>query len=325
MNTATIKRGSGRSGRTGGSGTPRRPRQGKPLGDRLLDYIPLSPAQIHKLMTWGIGLLILAMLWFAASFLGLPAMVGQEISGAAGRAGFAVTKIEVRGLERNDEMQVSDIAVKYVDRSMLSVDLDKLRAEVMTLGWVKDARVSRRLPDALIVDVVERQPVAVWQHDGQLSLVDAGGIPLGSVAANAIPDLPLVVGPEANKQTEALTRLMDAAPALKPLLAGATWIGNRRWDLRFQSGEQLMLPEGEAEAAAALVNFARMDGVDRLLGRGVLRFDMRDPSRFVLRLPPGHGKNDAPAITAPSAGTAVVASSEAPKAAATPAPEKKED
>jgi cell division protein FtsQ len=301
MNTATIKRGNGRASQ---GGTARRGKQAKGLLDRLIDHVPLSPAQLHRLTTWLIGLIIAAILWFVASFLGLPAMAGQEISELAGRAGFAVAKIEVRGAQRMDEMPVSDIAVKYVDRSMLSVDLDKVRAEVMKLGWVKDARVSRRLPDALIVEVVERQPVAVWQHDGQLRLIDASGAVLSGVSPDAIPDLPLVVGPDANRQTEALARLMDAAPALKPLLAGATWVGNRRWDLRFQSGEQLLLPEGEAEAAAALVNFARMDGVDRLLGRGVLRFDMRDPSRFVLRLPPGQNKADAPTVS--TAGTSTV-------------------
>ena len=52
-----------------------------------------------------------------------------------------------------------------------------------------------------------------------------------------------------------------------------------------RSGETLSLPEGDAEAKAALAKFAHMDGANRLLGRGILRFDMRDPSRFVLRLP----------------------------------------
>jgi cell division protein FtsQ len=66
------------------------------------------------------------------------------------------------------------------------------------------------------------------------------------------------------------------------------------------------------------VNFARMDGVDRLLGRGVLRFDMRDPSRFVLRLPPGQSKTDAPAVTSAKADTVVTTGSAEPKAA-TPA------
>ncbi|HMQ20339.1 MAG TPA: cell division protein FtsQ/DivIB, partial [Sphingopyxis sp.] len=71
----------------------------------------------------------------------------------------------------------------------------------------------------------------------------------------------------------------------KELLGGATWVGNRRWDLRFRSGETLSLPEGEEQAKKALAKFAHMDGANRLLGRGILRFDMRDPKRFVLRLP----------------------------------------
>ncbi len=308
MSTATIKRG-GRPSRTGGPA--RRPRQRRSMIDRLLELVPLTHEQISRLTTWLLALLLAAIIWFVASFLGLPAMVGQEIGELAGRAGLQVAKIEVRGLERMDEMPVTDIAVKYVDRSMLSVDLDKLRAEVMKLGWVGEARISRRLPDTLVVDIVERQPAAVWQHDGRLSLIDATGAQLGGVDPQAIPDLPLVVGPDANRKTEALARLMDAAPALKPMLAGATWVGNRRWDLRFQSGEQLLLPEGEAEAAAALVNFARMDGVDRLLGRGILRFDMRDPARFVLRLPPGESRNDAPLVTSAKATTVVTGGSEA--------------
>jgi cell division protein FtsQ len=69
------------------------------------------------------------------------------------------------------------------------------------------------------------------------------------------------------------------------MLAGATWVGNRRWDLRFQSGETLALPEGEQDAARALIRFARMDGVTGLLGEGFQRFDMRVPDRFVVRVP----------------------------------------
>ncbi len=179
------------------------------------------------------------------------------------------------------------LALGQVDRSMLSLDLPHVRAEMLKLGWVKDARISRRLPDTLVVDIVERDPVAVWQHDGQLHLIDVSGVVLQTVSASAMPDLPLVVGPNANRQTAGLNKLMENAPALKPMLAGATWVGNRRWDLRFQSGETLSLPEGDTQSASALVNFARMDGVNRLLGRGIVKFDMRDPDRFVLRLPQG--------------------------------------
>jgi cell division protein FtsQ len=285
--TSRLSPGKGRTTTRSGGGRGRGGRSVKRISrmDRFLAAVPVSEATLQKLGTWTIvgtvGIAIVA----TAGYLGLPGMARMEFAQAAAHAGFEVDKVEVRGVKRMDELQVYNIALGQVDRSMVNVDLPRLREDLMKLGWVKDARVSRRLPDTLVVDIVERDPVAVWQHEGQLALIDVNGAVLQPVALSSMPDLPLVVGPNANLQTASLGKLMESAPALKPMLAGATWVGNRRWDLRFQSGETLSLPEGEKTSSAALVNFARMDGVNHLLGRGILRFDMRDPDRFVLRLP----------------------------------------
>ena len=255
--------------------------------DNLIEILPVSEATLQRMASWAIVGIVGGIVIAIAIFAGVPGMMRAQAADLAARAGFEVDKVEVRGVERMDELSVYNIALGQVDRSMLSLDLPKVRGEMLKLGWVKDARISRRLPDTLVVDIVEREPVAVWQHNGQLHLIDVNGVVLQSVSASAMPDLPLVVGPNANTQTAGLNKLMENAPALKPMLAGATWVGNRRWDLRFQSGETLSLPEGERPSASALVNFARMDGVNRLLGRGIVKFDMRDPDRFVLRLPQG--------------------------------------
>lgn len=257
--------------------------------DSLLDLLPFSEETLQRMASWAIVGIVMAAVLGIAMLMGLPAMAGQKASELAASAGFEVEKVEVRGVERMDELPIYNIALGQVSRSMLSLDLPKVRGDMLKLGWVKDARISRRLPDTLVVDIVERDPVAVWQHDGQLHLIDVQGVVLQSVSSGSMPDLPLVVGPNANLQTAGLNKLMENAPALKPMLAGATWVGNRRWDLRFQSGETLSLPEGDKPSATALVNFARMDGVNRLLGRGIVKFDMRDPDRFVLRLPQGQG------------------------------------
>ena len=219
-----------------------------------------------------------------AILLGVPGYVGNQIAEGIGRAGFAVKRIEVTGIDRMERMTVYAVALDQNSRAMPLVDLNKVRAQLLQYGWIADARVSRRLPDTLVVDIVERKPAAVWQHAGQLSLIDERGIVLEPVALNAMPDLPLIVGPDANVQATALSELLAHAPRLKPMLAGATWIGARRWDLKFQSGEVLALPEGEARAAAALNKFEGMDGVDRLLGRGFVRFDMRDPAKMFVRV-----------------------------------------
>ena len=79
------------------------------------------------------------------------------------------------------------------------------------------------------------------------------GVVLEPVRLDAMPDLPLLIGPAANLHAGELARLTEAAPqAEADAMAGATWIGGRRWDLRFQSGEVLALPEGEAAARKAL-------------------------------------------------------------------------
>jgi cell division protein FtsQ len=262
---------------------------------RTIDTIPISAATWQRMAMFIIlttaagGLLMIAVL------LGIPSYVGQQMAEGVGRAGFMVKRVEVTGIDRMERLTVYAVALDQSSRAMPLVDLEKVRAQLLQYGWIADARVSRRLPDTLVVDIVERKPAAVWQHDGQLSLIDPGGIVLEPVAVNAMPDLPLVIGPDANVQATALTELMSHAQRLKPMLAGATWVGGRRWDLKFQSGEVLALPEGEKVAATALVKFAQMDGVDRLLGRGFVRFDMRDPTKMFVRV----GKNK-PSIDKPT-------------------------
>jgi cell division protein FtsQ len=262
---------------------------------RAIDMIPISPAMWQRLATWTILASAGAAVIAIAVMLGIPNYIGTQMAEGVGRAGFAVKRVEVTGIDRMERLTVYAVALDQNSRAMPLVDLEKVRTQLLQYGWIADARVSRRLPDTLAVDIVERKPAAVWQHGGRLSLIDKGGIVLEPVALNAMPDLPLVIGPDANVQATALTELMTHAPRLKPMLAGATWVGGRRWDLKFQSGEVLALPEGEKPSAAALNKFAKMDGVDRLLGRGFVRFDMRDPTKMFVRV----GKNK-PAIDKPT-------------------------
>jgi cell division protein FtsQ len=165
------------------------------------------------------------------------------------------------------------------------VNVSAIRDRLLQFGWVKDARVSRRLPDTLVIDIVERKPAALWQSQGQLALIDSEGVVLDRVPVDRMPDLPLLIGAGANGQEQELQRLMADVPTLKPQLASATWVGGRRWDLNFQSGETVALPEGEEEARTALVHFAKMDKSSGLLGRGIVRFDLRIPGKMIVRLP----------------------------------------
>jgi cell division protein FtsQ len=251
---------------------------------KFLGALPFRPETIERAITRSVIVLIGVALVGVAIFAGVPQFVGVQLAQVAGRAGFQVKRVEVTGIDKMERLTVYAIALDQHSMAMPLVDLDKVRNQLLNFGWIEDARVYRRLPDTLVVDIIERKPSAIWQHNQQLSLIDAKGVVLEKVSANAMPDLPLLIGADANTQAIGLHNLMERAPAMRPMLAAATWVGNRRWDLRFASGEILALPEGEEQAGRSLLRFARIEGVQRLLGKGYARFDMRDPTKLVARL-----------------------------------------
>jgi cell division protein FtsQ len=253
--------------------------------DRVMEALPFSHETLRKIATWSIVGVVGAVALTAATWLGIPGAIGVALAEGVGRAGFRVEKVEVTGLRRMDQMTVYAVALDQRSRAMPLVDLEDVRQKLLSYGWIADAHVSRRLPDTLLVHIVERKPTAVWQDRGRLSLIAENGVWLEPVKAEAMPDLPLVIGPGANQQEANYQKLLEAAPALRPLVKAATWVGNRRWNLLFESGETLALPEGDDDAAKALVKFAQLDGVRPLLGKGWIRFDMRDPTKLVARKP----------------------------------------
>ncbi|SOB86874.1 cell division protein FtsQ [Sphingomonas guangdongensis] len=271
----------------------RKPAKKVGLLDRAVAAVPVSEETLRKATGWSMFAAAVAVLLIMASWLGIPGAIGTAMAEAVGRAGFRAEQIEITGLRRMERMSVYAVALDQRSRAMPLIDLEGVRAKLLDYPWIADARVSRRLPDTLAIDIVEREPVAIWQNHGQLMLIDVSGTPLEPVSASAMPALPLIIGDGANEKEPQFQALMGAAPALKPLIRAATWVGDRRWDLLFDSGERLALPEGEGPAAKALAKFAELDRADRLLGRGYLRFDMRDPEKLVLRLPGGGSSNKA--------------------------------
>ncbi|HMJ93262.1 MAG TPA: cell division protein FtsQ/DivIB [Allosphingosinicella sp.] len=263
--------------------TARAPARGKQTARRGVQQQAL-PDAVRRLSWTVLMVMLLALAIALLAAFRVPQMVGVSMSEAIGKAGFAVKRVEIKGLDRMERLPVYNVALDQQSMAMPLVDLDGTRRRLLEFGWVREARVSRRLPDTLVVDIVERRPAAIWQYRSQLALIDVDGVVLEPVRLDAMPDLPLVIGPAANHHAAELGRLIDAAPQLKPIMAGASWVGGRRWDVRFQSGEVLALPEGEEAAKKALTHFARMDQATQLLGRGFSRFDMRIAGKFVVRV-----------------------------------------
>jgi cell division protein FtsQ len=286
MSARAIKGGGGRAparAKSGGGNRRSVSTRRKAQPDGIFENLGLQPGTARKLLRWSFLALIIVTLTATVFAFRLPQLAGLAIGEGIGKLGFTLRHVETRGNHRVSTQAIYDIAFDQQSSAMPLVDLDGTRTRLLQLPWIREARVSRRLPDTIVVDVIERVPVAVWQQNGRFSLIDADGVVLEPVGA-AMPELVRLIGPDANRRYAALSTLLEAAPRLRPMITDATWIGERRWDLHFQGGETLSLPEGEAEARTALARFAQMDQRDSLLGRGFARIDMRDPRRAYVRI-----------------------------------------
>jgi cell division protein FtsQ len=258
--------------------------------DMAMAWLPFSEEQLHRIFLIAILAGAAALAWVVASMAGLPMMAEHQLAEVAAHAGFEVNRVEVRGVRNINELKVYEKALAERDRAMPLVDLEALREDLLQLSWVSDARVSRQLPDTLVIDIIERQPHAVLRKADRFVLIDETGHELEVISRKNARGRLIVSGPGAGEHVVALSELLAAAPAMKPRVAEAEWIGNRRWNLTFQTGQVLALPEGEKESAGALVTFARLDGTNRLLGGKVTAFDMRANDRIYLRVPEEEGK-----------------------------------
>jgi cell division protein FtsQ len=207
---------------------------------------------------------------------------------ALGRAlapfGFRLQRVEVQGAPDMANADILRAANLTKDTPIIGLRLDDLRQRIEATGWVKEAKVVRLLPDTLVLAVIPRQPVAVWQHLGQTRVVDSEGKIIGEADPARFPQLPLVVGDGAADDAHNILPLLRQRPRLIAAVDALIRVDGRRWDLRLKDGSLIQLPAiGED---SALIQLDQLDQKQRLLSLGFERVDLRDPEAIAVRPKP---------------------------------------
>jgi cell division protein FtsQ len=94
------------------------------------------------------------------------------------------------------------------------------------------------------------------------------------------PGLLQVVGEGADKAAAALIAMLDGEPDLEKRVTAAVRVGERRWNLAFEGGITVELPE--ENAAEAWAHLAEIERDHALLARDVVMVDLRLADRVVV-------------------------------------------
>ncbi len=122
---------------------------------------------------------------------------------------FDVAITEINGLQNISQNQVlvKISELQQPDRNLMRLDLDRLRHSLELIPWVKTVVVRRVLPDKLMIDIEEREPVAFARVAQGTLLIDGEGILLENNPENlSQPDFPVILGMESGYVPEVLRR-----------------------------------------------------------------------------------------------------------------------
>lgn len=199
------------------------------------------------------------------------------------RPEFMVNLMAVDGASDGVNEDIREIVPIDFPISSFDLDLEQMRVDIVGLAAVREASVRIRNGGVLQIDVVEREPVALWRAKDGLSLVDRDGVQLSQVATrSARAELPLIAGAGAETEVEEALRLFAAAGPLKTRVRGLVRMGERRWDLVLDRGQRIMLPE--QKPVQALERVIALSAAQDMLARDLVAVDMRLAQRPTIRM-----------------------------------------
>lgn len=213
----------------------------------------------------------------------------DQISGRIARSFYAQTAesgLNVQNILVDGRVNANRNALKYIlniekGQSIFEPDLADLKDKVEHLTWVKSATVERHLPDTIAVRLEERAPLALWQHQNKLSVIDTEGEVLSDGDLGRFKHLLILVGEDAPAHASDLVAMIEVEKDLKERVESAKWIGGRRWDLYLKNGVSVKLPEDDL--GQAVRRLANAQGEAGLMDRKIESIDLRDPLRIVVQ------------------------------------------
>ena len=281
-----------RGGRRQSAQAPRRgapaPARGKgprnapatPAKVAAIGRLDLSPRAVMISMAAGC-LVLVAVLATGSRADRIGTAFSDGVDGITTGLGLKLRRVHITGASAEAQPAIQQALQLEAGAPITGLDLDLLRQRVQAVGWVKEARVVRLLPDTLIVEVKEHDRLAVWQSAGHTYVIDGRGQVIPGAEAARYPRLPLVVGRGADLAAAEVLPLLAQRPRLMSRVDAVVRVDERRWDLRLKDGSLIQLPAVDQDEA--LIRLDALDQRERLLDLGFARVDLRTPEEIAVR------------------------------------------
>lgn len=195
--------------------------------------------------------------------------------------GFVIERVDVMGEGRLHEADVRKALGVYAGDYLFGVDMEGAQARVESLSWVDRAIIRRLWPDRIVVQIIERQPYALWQDEGVVQVVDVSGEVITDADPSRFTDLTLFVGEQSRFAVSEMKEMIAATPDITTRKPSFIHVSGTRWDMILNDGQiRVKLPEmGQAKA---LDQLSKLQMHTQILDREISVIDMRLADRLTI-------------------------------------------
>lgn len=191
----------------------------------------------------------------------------------------SVRHIEVVGpFQRVSAFDVEQVVRGNLKGGFVTANLWSLQQSIEMLPWVDHARVRRRWPDAITVQILEQSAAARWGDSG---LVNARGDVFVRDARHVPPELAQLNGPEGSEHqvAELFMRLQPRMVEMGLSISGLKLDPRGAWELELSNGVTVRF--GRRQLQERLERFMKV-GAQMIAGRAsdIAFLDMRYSNGF---------------------------------------------
>ncbi len=226
-----------------------------------------------------------AWMWLGGGFESAGKWTRQQTVKTTAAMGFKVENILVEGRHYTDPDILLGLLNTRKGDPLFAVNPLEAQDLIRQISWVQDVVVERRLPDTVYVHIAERTPMALWQTEGKLKLIDTDGQVIATGGMARFQGFVIVMGQNAPDHAGALMQALQSHSDIFPRVQAAKWVGDRRWDLIMTNSIEVRLPEGDV--GPALDRLAQAQAESGLMDTELSAIDLREKDRIILRTKPG--------------------------------------
>jgi cell division protein FtsQ len=192
--------------------------------------------------------------------------------------GYKLNNVVISAIKNTPKSAISSAIQAKAGTPIFEIDIEAIRKRIEKIEWVKAVIVERRLPDTLYIGVLERKPIAIWQTNYKMNLIDDEGFVIPVDSISNFNHLLLVVGSDAPVYIKKLIDDLSAHPKLSENVLSATRYGERRWNLVLRENITVKMPETDFKRAWNYLD--KLYTQNKLFGQNYKTLDLRDHQKY---------------------------------------------